>query len=167
MAHWSMNAETGQMIRRALPAEAESLTELAVRSKAHWGYDSAFLNACRDELRLTPEDIATSSVFVYEGGLGPSGYYRLLVQEQGSAELDALFVEPNAIGGGVGRRLWDHAVKEAAGLGCKWLFIQSDPFAEGFYRAMGATRVGESESGSESGRMLPVLRYLLPEASPR
>ena len=37
--------------------------------------------------------------------------------------------------------------------------IQSDPYAEGFYLAMGAVRVGELESTVTPGRMLPLLRF--------
>ncbi|TCT06419.1 hypothetical protein EDC22_1111 [Tepidamorphus gemmatus] len=35
--------------------------------------------------------------------------------------------------------------------------VDSDPFAEGFYLAMGAQRVGEAPSGAIAGRMLPRL----------
>ena len=146
-------------IRRALPAEAETLTELAIRSKGHWGYDAAFLAACRTELTLSADDLASVPAFVCDGPDGPAGFYRLLVLDNGVADLDALFVDPSAIGSGVGKRLWEHAVAQAAALGCREMIVQSDPFAEGFYRAMGARRVGESESGSMPGRRLPVLRY--------
>jgi GNAT superfamily N-acetyltransferase len=151
--------ETAHEARRARPEEAEALTELAIRSKGHWGYDAAFLADCREELTLSSDDLASAPTFVYDGPDGPAGFYRLLVLEDGVADLDALFVDPSAIGSGVGKRLWEHAVAQAAALGCMELTIQSDPFAEGFYRAMGAQRVGESESGSVPGRMLPVLRY--------
>ena len=33
--------------------EADCLTALCMRSKAHWGYDAAFMHACREELRMT------------------------------------------------------------------------------------------------------------------
>ena len=36
-------------VRPARPDEAEALTALVLRSKAHWGYDEAFTAACRDE----------------------------------------------------------------------------------------------------------------------
>jgi hypothetical protein len=46
--------------------EARLLSELALRSKGHWGYDQAFLDACRAELTLTPRDIETHQVIVAE-----------------------------------------------------------------------------------------------------
>jgi GNAT superfamily N-acetyltransferase len=148
-------------IRRADPSEAGVLIELALRSKGHWGYDSDFLAACRDDLALSAEEIATSAVFVHDDAGDVTGYYRLLPLEGDAVDLDALFVEPIAIGRGVGRRLWRHAVAAAAELGCAELVIQSDPHAEGFYLAMGAQRTGELESTVTPGRMLPLLHFPL------
>jgi GNAT superfamily N-acetyltransferase len=148
-------------IRHARPEEAETISELAVHSKGHWGYDAAFLESCREDLALSPQDIATSTVYVLEGRDGIAGYYRLMPLEKGAADLDALFVDPSAIGHGVGRRLWEHAIATASALGFTALDIQSDPHAEGFYLAMGAHRIGESESTVTPGRMLPQLRFAL------
>ena len=148
-------------IRRARPAEVSILSALALRSKAHWGYDADFLAACRDDLTLSAKDVATSAVYVCDGLSAPLGFYRLVLQDDGVAELDALFVEPAAMGQGVGKRLWRHAVATAEKLGCSEIVLQSDPQAEGFYLAMGAHRAGESESTVTPGRMLPLMRVRL------
>jgi GNAT superfamily N-acetyltransferase len=148
-------------IRPARPDEADAIGELAIRSKGHWGYDAAFLESCRADLALSPQDITTSTVYVLEGRDGIAGYYRLMSLENGTADLDALFVDPTAIGQGVGRCLWEHAIATASALGFTALDIQSDPHAEGFYLAMGAHRIGESESTVTPGRMLPQLRFAL------
>ena len=155
--------ETAPAIRRAFPTDAAALSDLAVRAKGHWGYDATFMAACRAELTLCADDLVSVPTFVYDGSDGPVGFYRLLVLGNGVADLDALFVDPAAIGGGVGKLLWAHAVAQAAALGCTELTVQSDPYAEGFYRAMGAQRVGESASGSVAGRMLPLLRFAVPQ----
>ncbi len=147
------------MIRAARPDEAAAISELAVRSKGHWGYNRSFLEACRDDLALSPTEIATSPVYVYENDNSLCGFYRLLPAGDHAAELDALFVDPSAIGQGVGRRLWEHAVSTAGALGYRELLIQSDPHAEGFYRTMGAKRIGQSASTVSPGRMLPLLRH--------
>ena len=148
-------------IRRARPAEAGLLSALALRSKAHWGYDAEFLAACRDDLALTADDMTTSTVYVYDGVDAPLGFYRLVLLDHGIAELDALFVEPAAMGQGVGSRLWQHAVAIARQLECSEMVWQSDPQAEGFYLAMGARRAGDSESTVMPGRMLPLMRFRL------
>ena len=151
----------GAAIRRARPSEAGALGELALRSKGYWGYDADFLAACRDDLALSPDDIATSMVYVHDERDAALGYYRLLLLDDGRAELDALFVDPAAMGHGVGKRLWQHAVATATTLGCTEICLQSDPQAEGFYLAMGAERAGESESTVMPRRMLPVMRLRL------
>jgi GNAT superfamily N-acetyltransferase len=148
-------------IRRAFPADAGALSALALRSKAYWGYDSNFLAACRDDLTLTAEDIETSTVYLIDGEASPLGFYRLLLQDDGVAELDALFVEPAAMGQGVGKQLWRHAVATAANFGCSEMVWQSDPQAEGFYLALGGQRAGESESTVIPGRLLPLMRFQL------
>ena len=147
-------------IRRARPEEASALSALAWRSKAHWGYDAAFLEACRADLTLSVHDVATSLVYVLDDEQGVAGFYRLRGRGD-DAELADLFVAPEAIGRGHGRRLWEHAVATARRLGYRRLVLQSDPHAEGFYRAMGAERAGESPSTVFPGRRLPLMRYRL------
>jgi GNAT superfamily N-acetyltransferase len=146
-------------IRRARPEEAGAISELAFRSKGHWGYDTAFLEASREDLTISPQEIASTPVYVHETGDGIAGFYTLLPHEDGTAELDDLFVDPAAIGQGVGRRLWEHAVALAREMGARELVFQSDPHAEGFYQAMGAERAGESESTVIPGRKLPLMRF--------
>jgi GNAT superfamily N-acetyltransferase len=150
------------LIRPARPDEAAALSDLARRSKAHWGYDAAFLAACRDDLTLTPGQIARDAVYVVAAGDGPpQGFYQLTGAGT-EPMLNALFVTPDAIGRGLGRRLWAHAVALAAGRGARGLTLQSDPHAAGFYRAMGARLVGETPSTVFPGRMLPTFRVTLP-----
>jgi hypothetical protein len=55
---------------------------------------------------------------------------------------------------------FEHAVHTVRSLGGSRLTIVSDPHAEGFYRRMGASRVGEASSKPE-GRTLPVLALLI------
>src|SRR5690349_17541085 len=144
-------------IRPARVEEASSLTELAMRSKAHWGYDDAFMAACRDELTIRPSFIDRVDVAELDGDV--VGMVRLEPET-----LEDLFVEPAAIGTGVGQALFRHAVRRAAAEGMGRLRIDADPNAEGFYLAMGAVRVGESPSGSIPGRVLPKLELSVPSA---
>jgi N-acetylglutamate synthase-like GNAT family acetyltransferase len=147
-------------IRPARVNEASLLSALALRSKAHWGYDAEFLEACRAELTISADYIRRAPVFVLEEDGRVVGFYGL--RDQGTElELLYLFVEPAAIGGGHGRRLWGHAVWTAARLGFQKLTIESDPYAEAFYLAMGARRVGEVSSTLRPGRTLPLLEFSL------
>lgn len=152
-------------IRPAAPSEAPLLSDLALRSKGSWGYDDAFLDACRTELTVTPADIATHPAYVLEVGGHPVGFY-VLGGQPPEGELALLFVEPRWLRRGYGTRLWEHAVRAAATLGYASLLIESDPHAEPFYLARGARRVGSSASRSIPGRRLPLLRVDLRPADP-
>jgi GNAT superfamily N-acetyltransferase len=145
-------------LRPARDPEAGLLSELALRSKGHWGYDQAFLDACREELTLTPAAVRAKRAVVAERGDQVVGFYTL-AGEPPDASLDHLFVEPGEIGTGVGRALWAHATAAAQALGFTRMEIEADPQAEAFYLAMGARRRGAVPSGSIPGRSLPLLVY--------
>jgi GNAT superfamily N-acetyltransferase len=144
------------VVRPARPAEAALLSALALASKGHWGYDAAFLAACREELTLTAEDVVAQRAAVAERDGEVLGFHTL-VGEPPVLELGMMFVRPDRVGHGVGRELWAHATAAAARLGAERLTIDADPHAEAFYLAMGAVRVGEEPSESIPGRVLPRL----------
>lgn len=152
-------------IRPARVAEAASLTALALRAKAHWGYDGAFLAAYRNELTITPNDILAHTIRVAALAEHPSGFCQLRGAGE-TATLTDLWVEPEAIGRGVGRALWEHAVVSARQRGLRELHVQSDPHAEGFYLRMGAKRVGSRPSTVIEGVALPLLQLVLEEDGP-
>jgi GNAT superfamily N-acetyltransferase len=145
--------------------EASLLSDLALRSKGHWGYDQAFLDACRDELTLTPAEVRAKRTIVAERDGRVVGFYTL-AGDPPVASLDHLFVEPGEIGTGVGRTLWRHAVAAAQSLGFTRMEIEADPDAEAFYLAMGARRRGTVPSGSVPGRELPLLDFDLAVPGP-
>jgi GNAT superfamily N-acetyltransferase len=136
------------------------LSELAWRSKAYWGYDRRFLEACRTGLTLTPAFVRAAEVYVLDLDGRIIGFYSLARWNSSSGlEVRHLFVEPAMIGRGVGRRMWRHAVARAASLGCERLVVQSDPNAVGFYLKQGAERIGDVPSAVHVGRTLPLLLY--------
>jgi GNAT superfamily N-acetyltransferase len=148
-------------IRRARAREARALTELSLRSKAVWGYEASFLARCRRAMQLAPETIRDRPHYVAEDAAGPLlGFYGLEPEPAGIG-LDTLFVEPGAIGQGIGRALWRHAAKTARGLGYDTLIVVSDPNAAGFYLEMGCKPAGACPSEIEPGRNLPRFRFAL------
>lgn len=144
------------MIRAAVPEEAERLSDLAFRSKAHWGYTRAFMEACRAELSISPEYIQQNRTFVRLRGDAPLGFYTLEALAPTEVELGHLFVEPAELRRGVGRELMAHAREEARTRGYQRLVIQGDPHVARFYQACGARRVGSKPSASIPGRLLPL-----------
>ena len=143
-------------LREARADEAALLSALALRSKAVWGYSREFMEACRDELTYAAEEIAQGGFVVAEEDGGIVGFYALERCAPGEVELDALFVEPGAIGRGVGRALIEDAKIRAARIGARRMTIQGDPHAEPFYAAAGAVVCGSRPSGSIPGRALPL-----------
>ncbi len=127
---------------------------MCLRSKAVWGYDPAFIDACRTELTLGAGDLARTSIVVVEVDGGIAGLYQLDVDGD-AAELLKLYVEPTRISGGVGRALFAAAAREAKERGATRIRIEADPNAAAFYQRMGAVRSGSAESGSIPGRFLP------------
>jgi GNAT superfamily N-acetyltransferase len=147
-------------LRPARPEEGAALTELCLRSKAVWGYDDAFMAACRKELTLTPASIRASHVQVAELDGRLAGMAE--VKSAGAtARLEKLFVEPAMLRTGTGRKLLDWATATARAAGATALVIEADPDAAEFYRHMGAVDDGLVPSGSIPGRLIPRLNLLL------
>lgn len=148
-------------LRAARTEEAERLSELALRSKAHWGYDRAFIDACREELTLSADDVARNPTYVIDDGGLTIGFYALERLDEARTELNFLFVEPRFIGRGHGRALIEHAKRVARELGSDTLVIQGDPHAARFYVSAGGRKVGERPSASITGRALPLFEIPL------
>ena len=138
------------------------MTKLIMRAKAYWGYDQAFLDACRPSLTLPAADIARNPVYCAEVAGVVAGVCHLYLLSADEAYLDHLFVEPAFIGTGIGALLWRHAVEVAVALGAKMLVLGADPNARPFYEHMGAVVVGEIISLIVPGRVTPRMCYELP-----
>jgi N-acetylglutamate synthase-like GNAT family acetyltransferase len=143
-------------IRPAHAEEAGSLSELAFRAKAHWGYSAEFMQACRAELTYPEEVVAAGGFQVAEDDRQMLGFYALIKVSPTTMELEALFVDPKHLGRGIGSMLLDHARGTCARAGMERLVLQADPNAADFYQRAGAQRIGERASGSIPGRMLPL-----------
>jgi hypothetical protein len=64
-------------MRKAKPEDIEALNALCFRSKAVWGYDDGFMEACREELSLEPAEIDTTEIAVIEAEEKTSAWRRL------------------------------------------------------------------------------------------
>ena len=149
-------------IRPARPGEVPALSSLCLRSKAHWGYDAAFLAASRAALTVDPGRVAEGRVDVAEEDGRVLG---VVAMDAGSdaqtGEVALMFVDPAAIGLGLGRALLTHALTRAAARGARRALVVSAPGARGFYERMGARFVGVAPSDAIPGRSLPRLEIAL------
>ena len=145
------------IIRPAAKEEAGRLSQIAHDAKRHWGYPEHWIAHWKDELTISPDFVAANQVFVAEDNGQIVGFYALIIRQE-KAELDHMWVAPAYIGSGVGKELFIHAMQKAAGNNLHEVTISSDPNAEGFYRKMGAHRVGETLSEVDGqSRSLPRL----------
>jgi GNAT superfamily N-acetyltransferase len=151
-------------IRAALVDEAAALSALALTSKAHWGYASDVLRGWRQELEISPADIAAKPTFVAVLGGAIAGCCALS-PAAADWELDYLWVHPLHMGLGVGRALMAQAVAIAARGGAASIVIDADPNAEAFYLACGATRnsIRSAPIPGEPDRMRPQLTLTIAE----
>lgn len=93
-------------VRPATLDELDDLSALCFRSKAVWGYDQAFMEACRQELTLTETDLLISQVAVAEVDGTVVGVAQVQIEGR-EAELHKLFVDPARLRTGAGRALFD------------------------------------------------------------
>ena len=143
-------------LRTPTTDELPVASALCLASKAHWGYDAAFLKACAAELTLHPEDLITSQVVILTDADVMCGVCQIVVDGQ-EADLHKLFVAPDQMRRGYGHRLMTWAIQTARDLGATRLVIEADPGAVPFYLHVGARRIGDAPSGSIPGRTLPLL----------
>lgn len=142
-------------VRAGQLTDAPRLTTIAHAAKRYWGYSEELMALWDADLTVTPQFIADHPVFCAVQGDEIVGFYAL-VRYGDTFELEHMWVDPQQMGAGIGAHLFEHAVRTVRSLGGSRLTIVSDPHAEGFYRRMGARRVGDTPSTPE-GRTLPVL----------
>jgi GNAT superfamily N-acetyltransferase len=148
-------------IRRAAPDELDLLKELTVRSRMHWGYDAELFRAWADRLDFAAEDWRDVEAYLAEVEARPVGWTAVRHPANEVSVLEELWVVPEAMGQGVGARLFDVAAGRARELGASALEWAAEPGAVGFYEKLGGRHVREETSRS-FGHRLPVMRLDLP-----
>lgn len=148
-------------IRRAHPADANALTVIAISAKRHWGYPERWIEIWRPQLTFSPQYFEENESWAAVMNGAPVAFYTLQ-EQQGNAWLENLWVLPEWMGRGIGKRLFLHAVDMARQRGYTLLQLEADPNAVGFYEKMGMRRVGERQSEIEGQpRILPIMEMAL------
>ena len=146
-------------VRSAKAGESQNLTALCVRSKAHWGYDAGFMKLSAAALAVNEDDITAGRVVVAVDDADRVIGMACVLPEGETSDLDALFVDPPAIGSGAGRALFEAAVILARRHGARRMTILADPNAAAFYERMGAHYLRRAPSDAIPGRTLPFYEY--------
>lgn len=145
-------------IRRAIPVESEALTALAHAAKRHWNYPDQWIDHWQHELTITHDFINNNEVFVATIDGEIAGCCALVVSES-LAELEHMWIDPEQMGHGIGRALFEHVQARAKELGALMLELSADPHAEKFYERMGAKRIGDLRADMfGEARVLPRMR---------
>jgi N-acetylglutamate synthase-like GNAT family acetyltransferase len=145
-------------IRPARVSEREALEALQRRSSMHQPMYRAQLAAHPDAIELPVQQIAAGLVRVAEQDGVLIGFSVLLEPSGDACELDGLFVEPDRMRGGVGRRLVEDATRLARERGATRIDVVANPQALSFYEAAGFRPAGEAQTrfGRAPRMSLPV-----------
>jgi len=150
------------MIVRATLEDAEVLTEIAVKSKAYWGYENDQVESWREDLTVTPKMFDESNIYKYIVDNQIGGFYILERANIRTSFLNFLFISPDYIKQGIGHQLLQHAVAYCKDGGSAILNVLSDPNAASFYAKYGFEVIAQRES-SIPGRFLPEMELEFPE----
>ena len=174
----------------AQPEHADRLTQITIAAKRHWEYPETWIQLWIPLLTISAAYISENETWMAVVDNKPVGYYsltldsviarrapsatkqsnysrrRLLRQRAPRNDevlwLDNLWVLPAFMAQGIGGNLFKHALVRSLARGAAVLKIEADPNAEGFYRNMGARRVGENRSEvNGQPRILPVMEIRL------
>jgi GNAT superfamily N-acetyltransferase len=139
---------------------AGTLTKIAFTAKRYWGYPERWIEFWRPQLTVTPQAIVQHETYAATLDGQPIAFYALSYQEK-QASLEHFWVHPDSMGKGIGRSLFQHALDRCKEAGAGRLEIESDPHAQGFYKRMGAYKVGELRADMDGvTRTLPVLEIV-------
>jgi GNAT superfamily N-acetyltransferase len=144
-------------IAQARVEHANLLTEIAISAKRHWNYPERWIELWTPSLTISPSYILQNETWIAIVDTKPVGFYSLHKNSE-SLWLDNLWVLPDSMGQGIGKKLFKHALERSRVLGVSNLKIEADPNAQSFYEKMGARKVGESHSQVDGQpRILPIM----------
>ncbi|MFZ1042085.1 MAG: GNAT family N-acetyltransferase [Anaerolineales bacterium] len=148
-------------IRRALPEEAEVLTQIAIAAKGHWGYPERWMQIWTPELTFDSGYFEKNESWTAGVENHPVGFHTLL-EKDGIAWLENLWVIPSQMRHGDGNALFKHALHLSKQRGYHVLRLESDPNAVGFYEEMGVYKIDQRDYDMEgTPRILPMMELKL------
>ena len=124
-------------IRTATPAERAALEALQLRASLQSGTYAEQLLGAPEVVAIDSAQFEAGLVRVAERAGRVRGFAVLLAPDGGACELDGIFVEPDAMGTGVGRALIEDAVARARRWGATRIDVVANPDAWAFYERVG------------------------------
>jgi GNAT superfamily N-acetyltransferase len=141
------------LVRTAAPDDLDALRGVFRRSALHWDDDRAWLLAHPHHLAWSgPPPGGETRLVVADGAV--LGFASVAPVEGRGWEVVDLFVDPDAMGRGVGRALIADLVDRARAAGVGVLWVTGNPSALGFYTAVGFVVAGTAPTArSEAPRL--------------
>jgi ribosomal protein S18 acetylase RimI-like enzyme len=152
-------------IRRGTADDADALSDLAHRAKAHWGYPVTWMREWDAQLTIIPGYLELHDVFVDERD-GQIVGMCALEDRRDRWHLEHVWVDPALHGRGIGRALVLHALEEARRRHDGVVELLADPYASGFYERLGARRAGDVPAPMPGARARTLPKYEFVLASP-
>ena len=150
----------------AKPVDLKMINELMRSSKAHWGYDPAFMQKFMSLFQMTASYLdknITKLLYDKQSSIkaeqGLIGFFSLSFDSNNELELDNFFISPDYIGHGFGKILWQYVLIEVRHLKKSEFILWSDPGAEGFYEKMGCQKIGTKPSPMMPNRHPVIFKY--------
>lgn len=143
------------------------LVEFAIDSHDIYKTRKSSREIARDVLAIKEEAFSKGVIQVLKRDKDTVGFFALLEDKGGSFELTHLFVKAGLQGKGLGRRLFQEAIKSASKRGCKNLFWISDPDSKEFYQKMGGEVTGFFPNLLNPGVDVPLFTYAMKKESKR
>lgn len=153
------------LITNASPKDHLTLTNVAFNAKRSWNYPEEYFDIWKNELTITKEYVNRNIVYnaYYRNEI--AGFYSIVENKkdfyagevfvQKGFWMEHLFIKQKYQRLGIGILLMKHAKELCGEMKINKLFIFVDPYAEGFYRKIGAKYLYHSTS-SVPGRTIPV-----------
>ncbi|MBZ8142476.1 GNAT family N-acetyltransferase [Rubrivivax gelatinosus] len=135
-------ASFAMLIRDAIRSDLDAINAVTLAAKASWGYTHDQLDAWRESLMTSEQSLDLMPTLVaLEGG----ALVGIVQVDPNSTpwELVSCWIDPGHMRRGIGRTLVREMAARMAAVGQQFLHIDSDPNAEPFYLALGATRIAE------------------------
>jgi len=133
-------------LRTANARDLDALRDVYRRSSLSNASDRDALLAHPDALELAGDALDDGRTFVAVDDGRILGFATLGLGADGAVDLDDLFVDPDTMRQGIGRRLVAEAAARARTAGAVRIDVTANPDARAFYESVGFVEVGEAET---------------------
>ncbi len=157
---------------RATPSQTDFLTKFGMDSSKTYAYWTVTERKARPIFQVRKEHFSSGVVCVMKKGNEIIGFFTLLAitnkRNSTLRYLDHLFIKPDYMRSGYGRKLFLEAIRVAKEeLHWEAVLFESDPHAAGFYSKMGAKKVGDNPCGLNPAYRSPVFVYTIMDNNER